>query len=99
MGGAKGVLEIQEHPYWQGIEWDLVPLKKLASPLVGVKEKEKPKQRKKNEKAAVAIATEMAEKDALKDDGSKPVNDWDFVSPNAIVDEYLENMYRLVSSL
>ena len=30
---------------------------------------------------------------------SKPVADWDFVSPNAVVDEYLENMYRLVSSL
>ena len=47
----------------------------------------------------VQDATEMAETHGAKDDGSKPVADWDFVSPNAVVDEYMENMYRLVSSL
>ena len=35
-----------------------------------------------------------------KDDGSsEPVQAWEFVSPDAIVDEYMENMYRLVSQI
>jgi len=97
--GPGGIHEIQGHPYWGSVEWELVPLKKFESPCVGLKQPEKAKAKKKSEKAAVAIATEMAESALEKDDSSKPVADWDFVSPNAVVDEYLENMYRLVSSL
>ncbi|EOD28896.1 hypothetical protein EMIHUDRAFT_234416 [Emiliania huxleyi CCMP1516] len=49
--GARGVSELLDHPYWRGIEWELVPLKK------------------------------------------------DFVSPNAVIEEYMENIYLCVSSI
>jgi len=32
-------------------------------------------------------------------DDTKPVEKWDFVSPKAITEEYMENMFRLVSSI
>jgi serine/threonine protein kinase/CRP-like cAMP-binding protein len=96
--GKNGLADIQAHAYWKGVEWDLLPLKKFESPCKGIKPPDKEKARKKKEKEAVKIASEMAAQDG-KEDGSAPVHDWDFVSPNAIVEEYMENMYRLVSSI
>ena len=99
--GKHGVAEIQNHPFWKkdGVmpEWDLVPLKKFESCCKNIKPPDKPKKKKEKEKAAVEIATELAE--TAKDDGSAPVQDWDFVSPNAIVEEYMENMFRTVEGL
>ena len=95
--GSDGVQEIFEHPYWRGVEWDLVPLKKFDSPLKGVKQVEKGKKRRANEELAVQVAQKMV--DGSEDDGSQPVKDWDFVAPSAIVEEYMENMYRLVSQM
>ena len=85
---------------WRGCgAWgrDLVPLKKFVSPLKGVKQVEKGKKRQKNEEAAVQIARDMV--DVTDDDGSSPVRDWEYVAPSAIVDEYMENMYRLVTQI
>ena len=95
--GSKGVAEIQAHPYWRGVEWEMVPLKKFESPCKGVKPPDKPKKKKEKEKQAMQIAADMAKQS--KDSGGNTVMDWDFVSPNAVVDEYMENMYRLVSAL
>ena len=95
--GSKGTKEIFDHPYWKGVEWEMLPLKKFESPCKGVKPPDKPKRRKEKEKAAVETAGEMA--NHTQSDDKLLVSDWDFVSPSAIVDEYMENMYRLVSAL
>ena len=98
--GPNGVREIQRHPYWHGIEWELVPLKKYDSPCKELKEpKQSKKKRQEKENAAIEVAAEIAKADDVKDEEDKPVDKWDFVAPTAIVDEYLENMYRLVSSM
>ena len=76
---------------------DLVPLKKFESPLKGVKQVEKGKKRRANEELAAEVAKDIAEGD--HEDGSAPVQDWDFVSPNAIIEEYMENMYQCVSAI
>ena len=95
--GPTGTAEIQAHPYWGSVEWDLVPLKKFDSPLKGVKKGNGGEKRRANEERAVGIAQEMVE--GAEDDGSQPVRDWEYVAPSAIVEEYMENMYRLVAQL
>ena len=35
--GPAGINEILDHPYWKGVEWDLVPLKKFDSPCRALK--------------------------------------------------------------
>ena len=90
---------MQGHPLWSDVEWDLVPLKKFESPLKGVKQVEKGKRRRDNEELAVAVAEDLVAGESLSDDGAAPVKGWEFVSPNAIVEEYMENMYRLVAQI
>jgi hypothetical protein len=50
--GARGVSELLDHPYWRGIEWELVPLKKFDSPCKGLKGPRK--QKREGEKKAAA---------------------------------------------
>uniref|UniRef100_A0A7S2C4X5 cGMP-dependent protein kinase n=1 Tax=Haptolina brevifila TaxID=156173 RepID=A0A7S2C4X5_9EUKA len=97
--GPEGVGEIRKHPYWNGVEWDLVPLKKFESPCTGLKEgKSSKKKRQEKENAAIEVAAEYAAADA-EDDQSAPVSNWDFVAPTAIIEEYMENMYHCVSAI
>jgi len=97
--GPDGVQEIQRHAYWQGVEWDLVPLKKLDSPCKGLKEgKSSKKKRQEKENAAIEVAAEYAAADS-EDDHSAPVANWDFVAPQALIEEYMENMYHAVSAI
>ena len=63
----------------------------------GVKKGNGGEKRRANEERAVGIAQEMVE--GAEDDGSQPVRDWEYVAPSAIVEEYMENMYRLVAQL
>jgi len=95
--GAAGINEILEHPYWRGIEWDLVPLKKFESPCKGLKGP--PKKKKEKENQAVQIATDMSEAEREEPDQEYNVGSWDHVSPTAVIEEYMENMYQCVSSI
>lgn len=95
--GAKGVVEILEHPFWGGIEWDLVPLKKFDSPCRNLKAPAKRKKEKEN--LAVQIANDISEAEREEPDQEYNVANWDFVSPTAVVEEYMENMYQCVSAI
>jgi len=88
---------ILDHPYWRGIDWDLVPLKKFDSPCVNLKAPAKRKKDKEN--LAVQIANDISEAEREAPDQEYEVAEWDFVSPTAVVDEYMENMYQCVSSI
>ena len=92
-----GINEILEHPYWRGIEWDLVPLKKFESPCKGLKGP--PKRKKEKENQAVQIANDISEAEREEPDSEYNVSNWDFVSPTAVIEEYMENMYQCVSSI
>jgi len=92
-----GINAILEHPYWRGIEWDLVPLKKFESPCKGLKGP--PKKKKDKENQAVQIATDMSEAEREEPDQEYNVASWDHVSPTAVIEEYMENMYQCVSSI
>jgi len=96
-GVANPINEILDHPYWKGIEWDLVPLKKFESPCKNVKAPAKRKKDKEN--LAVQIANDISEAEREEPDLEYNVANWDFVSPTAVVEEYMENMYQCVSSI
>ena len=83
--------------YWRSIEWDLVPLKKFESPCKGLKGP--PKKKKEKENQAVQIATDMSEAEREEPDQEYNVASWDHVSPTAVIEEYMENMYQCVSSI
>ncbi len=93
--GTRGVDEILEHAYFGGIEWELVPLKKYKSPCVNLKGP--PKKKKDGDSKAVQMANSMLEADSVKDESA--VADWNFVSPHAITEEYMENVYKCVSNI
>jgi len=92
-----GIAEILDHPFWGGIEWDLVPLKKFESPCKNVKAPAKRKKDKEN--LAVQIANDISEAEREEPDQEYNVANWDFVSPTAVVEEYMENMYQCVSAI
>jgi serine/threonine protein kinase len=95
--GEQGVSELMAHPYWRGIEWDLVPLKKFESPCKNIKAPAKRKKDKEN--LAVQIANDISEAEREEPDQEYNVANWDFVSPTAVVEEYMENMYQCVSAI
>ena len=95
--GKNGISEILDHPYWRGIEWDLVPLKKFESPCRNIKGPAKRKKEKEN--LAVQIANDISEAEREEPDQEYNVANWDFVSPTAVVEEYMENMYQCVSAI
>jgi len=95
--GSSGISAILDHPYWRGIEWDLVPLKKFESPCKNIKAPAKRKKDKEN--LAVQIANDISEAEREEPDQEYNVANWDFVSPTAVVEEYMENMYQCVSAI
>ena len=50
---------------------------------------------------ALALAACATTKEAEREepDQEYAVSNWDFVSPTAVVEEYMENMYQCVSSI
>jgi serine/threonine protein kinase len=100
--GSKGISEVHNHPFWRDVEWDLVPLRKIASPCKGVKGPRKAKERREAQAAAVEIAGELADvsiDSSAPGDDDRRIDDWEFVSPNAFVEEYMENMFRSLASM
>lgn len=97
--GSAGPDEIKRHPYFKGIDWDIVPSCTLPSPLKGVKGV--PKRKKDKELLALRTAQTMHDADLKQnaDSDEDVVHTWDFVSPTAIEEEYLESMYRCVSTI
>jgi len=99
--GPRGVLEIKEHAYFAHVDWELVPACTLPSPMKGVKGI--PKRKKDKETQAQRTACNIADADKADFD-SKTVQEynvgtWDFVSPKAVTEEYMESMYQCVSSI
>ena len=95
--GSKGNGEIKEHKYFESVDWDIVAACKTASPLKGVKGV--PKRKKDKEQQAQRTAHNMLESDMKESAQEEVVHTWDYVSPVAITEEYLESMYRCVSSI
>ena len=95
--GPSGTGEILDHAYWRGIEWELVPLKKFESPCKNIKAPAKRKKDKEN--LAVQIANDISEAEREEPDSEYNVSNWDFVSPTAVIEEYMENMYQCVSAI
>ena len=95
--GARGNAEIKEHRYFEAVDWDIVPACRIPSPLKGVKGV--PKRKKDKEQQAQRTAHNMLESDLKESAQDETVHTWDYVSPVAITEEYLESMYRCVSSI
>ena len=83
--------------YFDGVDWDIVSACKLPSPLKGVKGV--PKRKKDKEQQAQRTAHTMFESEMKDERSEDSVLTWDYVSPAAITDEYLQSMYRCVSSI
>ena len=83
------------------MDWDLVPACKIPSPMKGVKGI--PKRKKDKEAQAQRTAGNIAEADKAEVDSEKvqeyTVGTWDFVSPKAVTEEYMESVYQCVSSI
>ena len=45
------------------------------------------------------IANDISEAEREEPDSEYNVSNWDFVSPTAVIEEYMENMYQCVSSI
>ena len=95
--GARSNLEIKEHRYFTDVDWDIVAACKLPSPLKGVKGV--PKRKRDKETQAQRTAHSMLEGEMKEAVQEETVHTWDYVSPVAITEEYLESMYRCVSSI
>ena len=113
-----GAATLKAHPYWKDPEWDLVEHRRLPSPLkpwLGRRVKPSEQKLRKQQRAAVETAKEMAradKKDHLHDAHQKHASSkkiphnkeldlpgWDFVSPEAITQEYMETMATQVHIL
>merc|ERR1712185_251178 len=90
-------MEIKEHRYFANVDWDIVSACKIPSPLKGVKGV--PKRKKDKETQAQRTAHSMLEGEMKEVAQEEVVHTWDYVSPVAITEEYLESMYRCVSSI
>ena len=93
--GPEGSDEIKKHKYFDGVDWDIVSACKPPSPLKGVKGVPK---RKKDKEQAQRTAHNMLESDQ-KEQAQEGTVHMDYVSPVAVQEEYLESMYRCVSSI
>jgi len=101
IGSTHGVVEIKQHAYFADVDWELVPACKIPSPMKGVKGV--PKRKKDKETQAQRTACNIAEADKAEVDSERVqeynVGTWDFVSPKAVTEEYMESMYQCVSSI
>lgn len=108
-----GAATLKTHPYWQDPEWELVEQRRLPSPLrpwLGRRITPSETKLRKQQRAAVETAKEMAsadEKDQRRSSKRLPhhkeldlhLPGWDFVSPEAITQEYMETMATQVHIL
>ena len=114
-----GAATLKAHPYWRDPEWDLVEHRRLPSPLkpwLGRRVKTSGQRLRKQQRAAVETAKEMAradKKDHLREahqqhtstrrmpphNKAHDLPGWDFVSPEAITQEYMETMATQVHIL
>ena len=95
-----GLADVKGHPYFEGIDWDIVSACKLLSPMKGVKGV--PKRKKDKELAAQRTAQDIKAVDDQPeldpDTGSLRVIDtWDFVAPTAVTEEHMDSVYHAVS--
>jgi beta-adrenergic-receptor kinase len=101
LASGRGVIEIKEHAYFKDVDWELVPACKIPSPMKGVKGI--PKRKKDKETQAQRTACNIAEADKAEVDSDRVqeynVGTWDFVSPKAVTEEYMESMYQCVSAI
>mmetsp|Transcript_3492 Transcript_3492/g.10813 ORF Transcript_3492/g.10813 Transcript_3492/m.10813 type:complete len:569 (-) Transcript_3492:713-2419(-) len=99
--GRRAAAEVKEHKYFAGVDWDIVALCKVPSPMKGVKGA--PKRKKDKETQAQRTAGDIAEADRAEVDplhrNEYNVSTWDFVSPTAVTDEYMESVYQCVSAI
>jgi len=105
--GARGSDEIKKHKYWNEPEWQLVDARKMPSPLqayVQGRSGPRPDKLRKQQRAAVETAVNMAKADYAGANGSQgsggkdlDVTGWDFVSSHAINQEYVESQVAAVS--
>mmetsp|Transcript_18327 Transcript_18327/g.53484 ORF Transcript_18327/g.53484 Transcript_18327/m.53484 type:complete len:868 (+) Transcript_18327:207-2810(+) len=96
--GPKGFVEIQEHPIWEGLDWDIVEKRTMPSPMLSL-ERSKLGRKKKEENQAQQTANDLLEADREAYDDEYHLKAWDFVSPAAIAEEYLENINHCVSTI
>jgi len=99
--GPTGSDEVKGHEYFKGIDWDIVAACKIPSPMKGVKGV--PKRKKDKEMQAQRTAGDIAEADKADVDEEQlkeyNIDSWNFVSPSAITEEYMESVYACVSSI
>jgi len=102
--GTMSVDEIKAHPYFEGVDWDIVSACTIPSPMKGVKGV--PKHKKEKEVQAHRTAADIAEADkADKEEENAShhkdynVGTWDFVQPLVVTEEYMRSMYACVSAI
>lgn len=100
--GPRGALEIKEHSYFFGVDWEVVTARTVPSPMKGVKGI--PKRRKDKEAQAQRTAADIEEADKSKSADSAQSSEsnipsWDFVNPVAVTTEYMESVYHCVSTI
>jgi serine/threonine protein kinase len=97
--GPRGSAEIFEHPFWAGIDWELVEKRTMPSPMLALERTKLGRKKKDKEDQAQQTASDLAEADREEYDRELHLQAWDFVSPSALVDEYLENINHCVSTI
>ena len=94
-------LVFQAHPYFEGVDWDIVAACKVPSPMKGVKGV--PKKKKDKEVQAQRTAGEIAAADSAEVPEQHfeeyNIDSWNFVSSTAVSEEYMESVYTAVSSI
>jgi len=102
--GTKSYMEIKNHEYFAGVDWDVVTSLKIPSPMKGVKgvpKKKKDKEAQAQRTAAEITAADERDHDSSREDPSKEeynIGVWDFTSATVASEEYLESMYSCVSN-
>mmetsp|Transcript_27521 Transcript_27521/g.90240 ORF Transcript_27521/g.90240 Transcript_27521/m.90240 type:complete len:463 (+) Transcript_27521:1-1389(+) len=99
--GKTGLEDVKSHAYFAGVDWDIVSACKVMSPMKGVKGA--PKRKKDKETQAQRTAGDIAEADKAEVDPlhlhEYNIGTWNFVSPTAITEEYMESVYQCVSAI
>jgi len=97
--GPRGSAEIFEHPLWEGLDWDIVEKRTMPSPMMSLERSKLGRKKKEKENQAQQTASDLAEAEREEYDDEYHLKSWDFVSPAAIAEEYLENINHCVSTI
>jgi len=97
--GERGVLEIFEHPFWDGVDWEVVEKRTMPSPMLSIERIKLGRKKKEKENQAQQTANDLAEAEREEFDDEFHLKSWDFVAPAAIVEEYLENINHTISTI